>query len=260
MNRVWVVLFCMVLAACATVPVVTSPARIAAERSHRMALQSIQDGRIESAGDEWRKALRGYQSIDDWRGQGMARLGLAQVNQRVGRGAQAEQVLMPMLQENGFLPDQQAQAALQLAQLVWRQDLPRTEQLLAQARFNCTAPCFLAVQMDNLAAQLALARGDTSAAAQFAAQALDLAKESPTERAFSRRLLAEVALLQGRWRDAEHQLLQAIDLDRQSAEPIWLLDDYRLLLRIAKENGDIALQKQAQAHLDSLCAAIECSP
>ncbi|WP_297573818.1 hypothetical protein [uncultured Deefgea sp.] len=260
MNRVWVFLFCAVLTACGTAPVVTSPARIFAERSHRMALQAIQDGRIESAEGEWQQALRGYQAIDDWRGQGMARLGLAQASQRLGRGVQAEQALMPMLQEGEFLPDQQAQAALQLAQLAVRQDLPRAEQLLAQARLNCAAPCFLVVQMDNLAAQLALARGDASAAAQFAAQALDGAKELPAERAFSRRLLAEVALQQGRWHDAESQLMQAIDSDRNSAEPIWLLDDYRLLLRIAKEKGDIALQKKAQAHLGSLCAAIECSP
>ncbi|QZA79990.1 tetratricopeptide repeat protein [Deefgea piscis] len=260
MNRVWVFLFCVVLTACGTAPVVTSPARIVAERSHRMALQAIQDGRIESAEGEWQQALRGYQAIDDWRGQGMARLGLAQASQRLGRGTQAEQALLPMLQEGYFLPEQQVQAALQLAQLIWQQDLPRAQRLLAQVRLSCVAPCFVAVQMDNLAAQIALEKGDVSAAAQFATQALDLAKERPAERAFALRLLAEVALLQGRWLDAEDKLMRAIDLDRQSAEPMWLLDDYRLLLKIAKRKGDVALEKKAQAHLGSLCAAIECSP
>ncbi|WP_203564230.1 hypothetical protein [Deefgea sp. CFH1-16] len=261
MNRVWVFLFCVVFTACGTAPVVTSPARMAAERSHRMALQAIQDGRVQSAEGEWQQALRGYQAIDDWRGQGMARLGLAQASQRLGRSFQAEQTLLPMLQDGYFLPEQQVQAALQLAQLIWRQDLPRAQQLLAQARLNCAAPCFVAVQMDNLAAQIALEQGDVSTAAQLAAQALDLAAERPAEHAFALRLLAEVALRQGRWfDDAERALMQAIDLDRQSAEPMWLLDDYRLLLSIAKRKGDVALEKKAQAHLASLCAAIECSP
>ena len=256
----------IVLSGCGSTPKpVQSPASIQAQIKHRNALQAIRDGRIESASLEWRAAVLAYQSIDDWQGQGMARLGLAQAQMRLQHKKEAEQTLQPMLQPNlsleTFTQTQQSQAAFQMAQLVLPRDLALAQTYLAQSKASCATPCFLQVQYANLSAKMALQAGDLNQAKAFA-QAVLLMEPATNaaELAFAQRLLAEVAMQESRYPAAKILLMQAITLDRQSAEPLWLLDDYRLLLKIAQQSNDAALQTDAQQHLVSLCAALQCVP
>ncbi|WP_027468069.1 tetratricopeptide repeat protein [Deefgea rivuli] len=264
MRSLMVSLLVLMLGACSsTTEVIKSPARIQAELAHRNALLAIRDGRIESAEYEWRSALLAYQAIDDWSGQGMARLGLAQIQLRLGQAEAAEQVLAPMLEIKVFPAVQRSQAALQMAQLILAADSPdwsRAKSYLTQARAECAQPCPIGTQILNVSAKIALREGDLPAASVAALQGLALAQTNRAEMAFSQRILAEVSLKQSDFATAVVWLDQAIVLDRQSAEPLWLLDDYRLLLEIAKQSGDLALRRRADVHLSALCAAMACTP
>ncbi|MBM5570504.1 MULTISPECIES: hypothetical protein [Deefgea] len=259
--RLGLFLLLSALVACSSAPQdLKSPARMQAELAHRNALQAIRDGRIESAAVEWQTALLSYQSIDDWQGQGMARLGLAQIQSRLGDRSAAELTLAPMLATAAFSVQHQAQAALQMAQLMQLGDEVRSAEYLRMAQALCASPCRFEVQILNLQAKLNLRAGSLEAAARSAQQALALSGSSRVEAAFSQRILAEVALLQRQYAAALTWLEQAIVLDRQSAEPLWLLDNYRLMQEIARQSGDEQLLARAQVHLSSLCAAMACSP
>lgn len=262
MKLTWVLCLSLsLLVACSATPEkIKSPARIQAELAHRNALQAIRDGRIESAEFEWRAALQAYQAIDDWQGQGMARLGLAQVQIRQGEKQQAEQVLMPMLTLPAFVLAHQSQAAMQMAQLVQQQDPVRAKEFLRLASDTCASPCPVAAQILNVGAKIALREEHFDSAGAAAQQALSLAAGNIAELAFSQRILAEVALKQREFTVALSWLEQVIVLDRKSAEPLWLLDDYRLMFEIGKQSGDSALQARAEVHLSSLCGALACLP
>ncbi len=261
MTRLLLILLLSGLTACSSVPEnIKSPARIQAELSHRNALLAMRDGRIETAEYEWRTALQGYQAIDDWQGQGMARLGLAQIQARLGDKQSAEQVLAPLLDLAVFSPAQKSQAAVQMAQLVQLQDSARAAAYLRLARQSCALPCRLEVQILNLNAQLALRALDLESANHLALQAINLADGNKVELAYSQRILAEVALQQQQYATALSWLELAIVLDRQSAEPAWLLENYRLMQKIARQSGDELLLARSEVHLSSLCAALDCSP
>ena len=173
--RVALGLLLSTLVACGSAPVVVkSPARMQAELAHRNALQAIRDGRIESAAVEWHSALLAYQSIDDWQGQGMARLGLAQIQSRLGDQRAAELVLAPMLASTAFSAEHQTQAALQMAQLLQVNDTVRAAEYLRMAKLSCASPCRFEVQILNLQAKMALRAGDLELAISSAQQALVL--------------------------------------------------------------------------------------
>jgi tetratricopeptide (TPR) repeat protein len=261
MPRLFIILLVSGLVACGSAPKeIKSPARIQAELAHRNALLAIRDGRIESAAAEWRSALLAYQSIDDWQGQGMARLGLAQIQARLGDQSSAEQVLAPLLQLETFSAGHKTQAAVQMAQLFQLKDRARASAYLRMANEFCAQPCRLEVQILNLNAKIALRGGELELAQGLAQQALSLAATNRAEAAFSQRILAEVAMAQQQYAAALAWLEQAILLDRQSAEPLWLLDNYRLMHEIARQSGDAPLLTRAEVHLSSLCAALDCSP
>lgn len=249
------------LVACSSAPQeLKSPVRMQAELAHRNALQAIRDGRFESAALEWHSALLAYQSIDDWQGQGMARLGLAQIQSRLGEHRAVEQVLAPILASTAFGMAQQTQAALQMAQLVQLDDTDRAAEYLRVAKASCARPCRFEVQILNLQAKMALRAGNLAQASSSAEQALGLSASNRAEAAFSQRILAEAALLQQQYATALTWLEQAIVLDRQSAEPLWLLDNYRLMREIARQSGDAPLLERAEVHLSSLCSGMGCTP
>lgn len=258
----WFVMMVLgLLVACTSVPEQPKPpVRMQAELAHRNALQAMRDGRIESAADDWRQALQIYQSIDDWNGQGMARLGLAQSLVRLANQQSAHEVLEPMLVGDFFSSPHQAQAAFQMAQLKLADDSVAANNFLQKAKSLCGESCRLALPILNLEAKIALNKGDLAQAALLANQAVAMAINNKAELAFSQRILAGVALEQYQYDVALVWLERAIVLDRQSAEPLWLLDDYRLMQKIAMQSSNVELLSRAQGHLSSLCAALACTP
>lgn len=242
-----------VLAACAgDPPPLVPPLRVSTENSHRAAISAARALRWENAIAAWKDALAGYQAMDDWTGQGRARLGLAQAYVRDAKLTQAGEVLAGMAEQILYPSSLRAQAAYQQALLA---DAARAEVLLERSRQLCTADCKLAPQLDNLAARLALRRGDHVAAMQLASRALTNSGLVPAEQSHARRMLAEIALSQNGAQQAKAHLDEALKIDRQLAEPAWLLDDYRLLARVAAALGDAALAREAQVRLTSLCQA-----
>lgn len=243
----------VLLVACAgDPPPVVPPLRTSAENAHRAAISAARALRWENAIAAWQEALVGYQAVDDWTGQGRARLGLAQAYVRDAKPVQANQVLVGMTEQTLYPASLRAQAAYQQALLV---DAAGALVWLDKSRQLCVADCAIGPQLDNLAARLALGRGDHATAAQAANRALANASQLPAERSHARRLLAELALAQNAAPQAKIHLDEALKIDRQLAEPDWLLDDYRLLARIAAALDDAALVREAKTRLASLCQA-----
>ena len=246
----------LLLTACAGDPPERVPVlRVVAENANRTAIVAAQSLRWESAVESWREALVGYQAMDDWQGQGRARLGLGHAYVRLGRIELARQYLEEMPEQALFSDLHRASAAYQLALL----EVSRAGQgqpLLDAARRLCGQHCPLAAQLDNLAARLAAGRGDWAGVNRWARSALDAAESLPGERAHAHRLLAEAALVGNAPQAARAHLDAALVDDRRLAEPEWLLEDYRLLERVAVSLSDDALARDAQVRQKSLCAAV----
>lgn len=242
-------LFVLLLVACSS----TQPAspvpylRQQADAAQKDAVRAAYQKEWALAARSWRLALAAYQAIDAWPEQGGARLGLAVAQAALGQGNAAQEQLRPML-EGGFSSDQQVRAAYQLALL------EKTAASLTRAQQLCAGVCSVAVQIDNLAAREALRAGDKGKGVALAQRALGAAVLLPAEAAHARRLLAEAAMQAGDLVTANQHLQEAIRLDRQLAEPDWLVDDYRLLEQIGRRLPDESLIKEALRHRASICA------
>ncbi len=245
----------LVLTGCVEAPRVIPPLRKDAESASRDAVAAAQSGRWEHSIDAWRKALMRYQSIDDWAGQGRARLGLAQAYARTGHSDQARLSVEAMVSQLIFPETLRARAAYQLA-LLSLEDVPAGRHWLAIARSLCGQPCGWLAQFDNLDARFALMRDEYLEAKQFALKALRQAGELPAERAYAHRMLAELALLDRDGELARLHLESALLEDRKLAEPKWLLDDYLLQERLAKEFGDEKMRQESITRRISICYAI----
>lgn len=256
MMRTLSLLLLLVLAGCAgDPPPSVPPMRKAAESANRSAVIAAQAQHWGVALESWREALTAYQAIDDWVGQGRARLGMAQAYARTDRNDLAEKTLLVMPDQDLFVATQRAQAAYQLALLVAGKNEALAQARLESARQLCTSDCMLQPQLDNLAARLALQKSDYSAVVVHAGLALAGAKNLPAERAYSHRLLAEAALGRDMPQQAKVELEAALVDDRLLAEPMWLQEDYRLLVRVAQRLGDPLLQRDAELRLESVCTA-----
>ncbi|QLG87893.1 hypothetical protein HQ393_06255 [Chitinibacter bivalviorum] len=234
------------------------PLRIDVQSTHSKALQAIHRNDLDNAQLLWRQTLQLYQALDDWNGQGMARLGLAQTERRLGDVNAAKEVLLPMQNEPLFGATAQAQALFQLAQL----SLPDTHQAkdyLNQSVAICPTECSLIWAQKNLNARIAAVEQNWGLVQQLAQSVIASAPESEAaERAHAYRLSAQSLLAQNQAVAAQTQLEQGLLLDRQLARPDWLLEDYRLLLLIAQQQQNAALISSTEKRIASLCAAMAC--
>ncbi len=245
------------LVACASEPKVEKPVRLqTAESAMRAGNKAFAGERYRDAAMSWQDAFDAYRSIDDWAGQGEARLGLAQAFDRQGEAAAARNVLLGLPEQILFPQPLRARAAYQLALLAARDDATGAAERLQQARTLCAAPCALAPQLDNLAARLALPTAPAQAEA-LARGVLDGMPGAPAvERAHAARLIAEARLLANDAPTARDVLLQAIALDKEQGNSTFLGDDFALLIKVARALDDAALRAEAEARFASLCAAV----
>lgn len=247
---------CCLLAGCAGNPEPTPPPlRVVADNASRQAVAAATAGRWENAAGAWREALRAYQSIDDWSGQGRARLGLSQTLARLGYPDLARNSIDGMVEQALFPDMMRVRAAYQQALLILHDDPAVSWRWLLLARSLCGVECALSVQFDNLGARLSLILGDLIEAQRLASLALKQAEDLPAERAHAHRLLAELALRDRALSLARIHLESALADDRLLAEPQWLLDDYLLLERLANQLGDNRLLQEVVLRQKSLCAA-----
>ncbi|UXY14319.1 hypothetical protein N8I74_13460 [Chitiniphilus purpureus] len=248
-------LLAMLLGCGASGPKAEKPARVRlAEAAMQAGNRAYAAERYQDAAASWQSAFDAYRSIDDWRGQGEARLGLAQAFARQQQRAAARNVLLDMPGQGLFAQAQRVRAAYQLALLAIADDAQEAAGRLAQARALCTAPCVIAVQLDNLAARLALPT-DPGAAERLAQAVLAQGEDVPAvERAAALRLIAQARLQRGEPAAARAPLEAAIALDRVLAEPGFLADDLRLLVQVAQALNDGALLHEATTRLAGVCA------
>lgn len=255
MKKIWMFLSLCLLACAQTPAKIASPLRLQAEQANRAAVEYAKRQQWSESLDAWKEALRAYQSMDDWAGQGRARLGLAAALDAEGQKAAAVNVLERMPALPAYSAAQRAQAAYQLALLAWPDADAVTKRLL-MARQQCAKPCGLTARMDNLAAGLAAQKGDWAEVERLARAADKSAAHEPTTRAHAQRLLAEAALARQNPAQAKTHLESALQLDRELAVSQWLLDDYRLLLKIAQALQDKGLEQEALLRQQSLCEGL----
>jgi hypothetical protein len=258
----------VILLGCATSPKEPiPPLRIEAQSNHQKALRAIRQGDLQAGLTNWQLAIRQYQALDDWAGQGAARLGLAQAQQKLALHQEAKTTLAPLLEQPAqFTPEQLAQAWLQLAQIelaknpVEKNQFLAATQALAESKRLCAAPCDLRWVQQNVAGQLAALQQDWQ---QLAALSADLLQQAPaTERAeiaHAYRLQAQAQLALQQHAVALKSIDMALDLDRQLARPDWLLADYRLRLQIVRAAQDVGQIKSTEQKIASLCAGLQCN-
>lgn len=262
-SLVLIVLGFMLLTGCANSTKQDIPAlRISAEVSHGKALKAIHAGDVEGAALWWSQALLQYQALDDWPGQGMARLGLAQAQHKAGQVDRAIQTLKPMVAQSGFMVAQRAQAHLQLAQL-WLSDDQNAgvaAMHLAQSEQLCAAPCQMRWAQINVAAKIALLNEDWPRVMQLTVSVLAGAAEGEEmEIAHSHQLQAQAQLAQLQLAGALYSIDQALALDRKLARPDWLLADYRVRLQIVQLLSDREQITLTEQKISSLCEALRCN-
>ncbi|WP_051710520.1 hypothetical protein [Andreprevotia chitinilytica] len=263
--------YLLLLAACGSAPVEQKPARVQlAEAAVLAANRSTQVGADQDAVAYWQDALDAYASIDHWAGQGEARLGLAQGLARLARRDEAHKVLAGMPEEHLYPDEVRARAAYQQALLLIDRNQPDTgeadrvarltsaRERLGVARQLCGAACGWSPRLDNVEAKLEIGAGHDERAAQILGGLLARNDVPSGERAHALRLSAEVALRAGDAEAAKKSINEALVLDRQLAEPAYLIDDY-LVLRQAL-SADAAAQAEVDKRLDALCSVFAGPP
>ncbi|WP_028454651.1 hypothetical protein [Chitinilyticum litopenaei] len=248
----------VLLAACSSTPPPVTPALRQELAQHMLAARAAErQGRWLSAIAKWQSAQQTAQLLDDWAAQGTARLSQAQLQMRIEGYAAAAKLLVE-LQPNTLYPEeQQAMAALLRARLSLLGAGGDAALELARAEAYCRShACSWQAAITNLHARLHLRAAEPVQALALAQDLAAHAELAPAERSHALRTAAEALLLLGRLAEARSSLLAALAIDRELAEPRWLQDDYRLLIRIAEAEGDTALATEARLRLGSLCAAL----
>ncbi|GAB7126798.1 hypothetical protein JCM19000A_13050 [Silvimonas sp. JCM 19000] len=245
----------LILSACASQPAPVQPAALKQYNAHAVAAQrAAMTGAWADAAAQWQEALLLSAAVDDWAGQGEARLGLANAQVELTQREAARQTIAPMPGQMLFPRLQRSRAHYQLA-LLALPDAHAAADHVQQARALCDAPCGLRPWFDNLDARIALAQQDGPRAAALASAVTAQADAPASERAHGWRLLAEAQLLQNQGAAAWASLQSALVLDRQLAVPAWLADDFALQVRIGQQLQRADIHVDAQTRLDSLCAA-----
>ncbi|WP_028451185.1 hypothetical protein [Chitinilyticum aquatile] len=249
----------LLLAGCAGSPqsemsVQTSRQRQAVQR----ALEAERQGRPTVAAQQWQSAIQLARLQDDWEAQGRAQLGLAQLLIRNGE-YQAAAIGLKGLRENTLYSDEQrAQAALLLARAGLRiQGVDVAAAIAGAASFCSSTACAWQPAIRNVEARLALQQQDPVRALQIADGVLLQSELALAERSHALRTRAEALLAMGRALQALPALGDALVIDRQIGEPLWLLDDYRLQLAIASATGNLALERESRWRIESLCRALD---
>ncbi|XZG68850.1 hypothetical protein ACTSKR_09300 [Chitinibacteraceae bacterium HSL-7] len=252
----WLVIPVLLLTACASTPPEPPPPALArADYENGLAADAFRRARYVPAAQHWRAAARIYQSVDRWESRGAAQLSAALALSRLGLVSQAEELIAPMPDEVRFPVDLRVQAAWQLALLSAREDPSRSAKWLAQSRGLCALPCALQDGLDNLGARLALPQDPAGAHTLADAVLARGERVSVAERAHAYRLRAEAALLLGDVVQAASDIRRALDLDRRLADSVALLDDYRLLVRIAAAVGDADGARDAEQRAAAIADA-----
>lgn len=246
----------ILLGACASQPVTAPPAAAAQATRHAVAAQrAMQVGAWQDAAAQWQEALLASAAIDDWAGQGEARLGLANAQVELGQRDLAKQSVASMPAQTLYLTSQRARAAYQLA-LLALPDAPAATQQLQLAQQLCAVPCAQQPWFDNLRARIALLNLDAPAAAALAQRVATQDGVPDSERAHAWRILAQARLQQQQGTAAMTALQTALVIDRKLAVPAWLADDFALQVQIGQQTGQSEWAAEGQTRLASLCAAV----
>lgn len=220
------------------------------------ALEAERQGRAVNAAQYWRQAIQLAKLQDDWPAQGRALLGLAQLQIRNG-GYEAAAIEMQKMRGNTlYSEEQRAQASLLLARVGLRLGNVDAASATAEAATFCSRThCNWRAAILNIQARQALPQ-DPDLALKLADEVLLLGELPQPERSHAQRTRAQALLAAGQLAAAQSALTEALKIDRQLGEPLWLLDDFQLQLEIAAASNDQALVLESRVRIASLCEAL----
>ncbi|MBE9609388.1 hypothetical protein [Chitinilyticum piscinae] len=256
MRSLLMVLSLAALSACASPPATSPPPLVQQQqRSLSAALAAEQAGRWQTAIEEWQYYQQASQLLDDWSAQARARLSLTTLLLRGQEYASAYQQIQGVRGDTLITEELRAQAALLEARVALAAGLPDGETAWLQATQFCQQRCAWRAAAANVRARQLLQSGDHAGALALIAPVLADAESPAAERSHALRMRAEVLLRQTDVAGAAIAIAEAIRMDRQLGEPLWLIDDYRLQAEIAGAQGDAVLERESRRRLDSLCRA-----
>lgn len=234
----------LVASGCASqAPPPQPPKRLQAIEANNRGTALFQRGDYAGAASEFRRAVDIERSIENEEGVASNLINLSIAYQRAGdraaaRAAVAEILDNPLLR---FSPGRVAEAALRSAILLTEErDVDAAAKVLERSRVQCAGRCPLTGKIDNVAAQLALLRGQHEEARVAAQRALSAnrSRGDGEEVANSLRLLGGAALAGGRPAEVEPLAREALEIDKQLAVPGKIFRDLVLLGRAAKARGN----------------------
>lgn len=230
----------MLLAGCgATVRPTHSPIRSAAEEQLRKGVESADRGHAELARGQFSEALRLSASIEYRHGAIASLINLSRLQRRSGQLSDAAN----WIDRAQAFPDQgdlAGEIAFEAALVALAQG--HTAAAQEQAQRAIAAPDGSAAQRGarlNLLARVQAQLLDDAAAEKSARGALEASHNAahPVEEANAERLLAELALKQGRGEKAEQHFARALELDKESGLSGKIGEDLRGLARCAAAAG-----------------------
>lgn len=240
-------------AACTTPPKSASVAqsRLADAESRAAALSKAGD--YAAAARHYAEALRLATSLENADAIASNAINLSVVQQWLGRDAEARAALSAVLDDprTPFSERRKLQAELRRAILdLSSGNLGAAAVWAGQAERRCPElRCEYAPTILNVRAQVELASGHGSDAAQLAAAAAERSRSSGSraETANALRTIGLARSLQGDQAGALDALRQALELDRELGDPRKILADLAALERAAEAAGDAAAARDYRA-------------
>jgi tetratricopeptide (TPR) repeat protein len=232
------------LAACSAPGLRGSPTQARLSEAQTRAAALAKSGDYPGAAKFYGEALRIATSLENADAIAANAINLSIVNQWLGRDAQARAALAAVLEEPhaGFSERRKTQAELRRAILeAAGGNLGAAALWAGQAERRCAqASCEYAAAILNVRAQVELDSGHAGEAARLAQGAAERARGEAgrAEAANALRILGQARIAGGEPSAALAPLAQALEIDRELAEPRKILADLAQLAAAAEAAGD----------------------
>lgn len=214
------------------------------------------------AARRYEEALRMARSLDDADSMAVNSINLSIVYQRLARDADARAVLAPILtdERRAFSDTRRLQAELRMAILsLAARDNPGAASWAKRAYGRCQAlNCAQAPALLNVQAQAALESGQAAEASALAYAAVDRARQQDdrSETANALRLVGRAQHALGDAPAAVQALQQALDIDRELADPRKIMADLLELAHASLSAGNKQAARDYQERATAISRAL----
>ena len=223
----------------------------------------LRAGDYAGAARRYEDAMRIARSLDDADSVAVNSLNLSIVYQRMGRDADARAVLAPIVadERGAFSATRRMQAELRMAIIALAaRDAAGAAAWSRRAQERCQAlNCAQAPAILNVQAQAALESGQAAEASTLASAAADRAKQQDdrSETANALRLVGRAQRALGNAPGAVQTLQQALDIDRELADPRKIMADLLELAHASLAAGNKQAARDYQERATVISRALK---